>query len=133
MNLVCVPPNMVGDAWPLAVKFIEKALAKNELTSAGEVLNDLLAGKALLWLAANENKEVVGAGVTQIVVMSAGKVCEIVAWSADHGQHRTESLEVIESYARAEGCVKTRLIGRKGWARTLPDYKIRALIMERTL
>ena len=35
----------------------------------------------------------------------------------------------IEAWAKAEGCNEVRLFARKGWARELPDYTIRAYVM----
>ena len=33
-------------------------------------------------------------------------------------------LDGIEAFARAEGCDAMRIIGRKGWARVLKDYRV---------
>jgi hypothetical protein len=42
-------------------------------------------------------------------------------------------LEQIEAYARDEGCAAMVIVGRHGWERTLPAYKRRAVILERSL
>jgi hypothetical protein len=132
VNLLCVPPDKAEQAWPLAEKFVLSAIERADFCDSVKVRDDVLSGMSLLWLAA-EGVEVEGAGVTQVVAGANGKVCEIVAWGANSQRRCAPLLTVIHDYARKEGCVSTRLIGRKGWAKALPDYKITALIMERPL
>jgi len=42
-------------------------------------------------------------------------------------------LERIEEFARAEGCEATRIIGRRGWARILPSYRTKRIVLEKDL
>jgi hypothetical protein len=42
-------------------------------------------------------------------------------------------LEGIEDFARAEGCEATRIIGRQGWARVLPSYQTKRIVLEKDL
>jgi hypothetical protein len=42
-------------------------------------------------------------------------------------------LEGIEDFARAEGCEATRIIGRQGWARVLPSYQTKPIVLEKDL
>lgn len=95
-----------------------------------QVFHDLMTGNALLWLAF-DGETPIGAGVTQIIQEQTRKVCEIIAWASD--KKCTPLLSIVHEYAKAEGCMASRLIGRKGWAKALPEYKIRALVMERPL
>ena len=39
----------------------------------------------------------------------------------------------IEEFARAEGCKSTRIMGRKGWARVLPSYQVKRIVLEKDL
>jgi hypothetical protein len=132
VNLVHVPTDKAAEAWPFGEQFVKAAIERADFCDVQRVRSDVLSGTALLWLAA-DGKTVIGAGVTQLVEGNAGRVCEIIAWGAESQRRCAPLLETIHEYARSEGCVKTRLIGRKGWARALPAYKIRALIMEKAI
>ena len=132
MKLICVPPDRASEAMPLAKTHIEEALERTDISKPEIVVEDILSGRALLWLAA-EGTNVVGAGVTQLIEGRQGKICEIVAWGAHEQSKCAKLLGVIHKYASDEKCSLVRLIGRKGWAKRLPDYKIRALIMEKAI
>lgn len=133
MNLICVPPGKAGAVWPLACPYIERAIRRTDISDIAAVKSEVVSGNALLWVAVEGEMRMIGAGVTQLVLGENRRVCEIVAWGADDQQKCAPLLEIIHEYARAEGCHATRLFGRKGWARMLKDYKIRALVMEKVL
>jgi hypothetical protein len=42
-------------------------------------------------------------------------------------------IDVIERYARLEGCARMRLEGRNGWKRLLPTYRQAGVILEKRL
>ena len=42
-------------------------------------------------------------------------------------------LDRHREFARAEGCDAMRIIGRKGWARVLKDYRAKRVILEKEL
>jgi len=132
VNLVCVSPDKVAQVWPLVGKHVDNALSRSGWSDLIQVCTDLVDGNALLWVAV-EGDKVEGAGVTKLIEEQGRRICEIVAWGADD-QHKCHPLlETIHRYANAEHCVAVRLVGRKGWARSLPEYKIKALIMEKAL
>jgi hypothetical protein len=133
VNLVVVPPDNLPSAWRAAERYALAALHHDDYADAERIKADVFSGMALLWLAINEEPRIVGAGITHLVIGVAGKVCEIIAWGADDQRKCAPLLSVVEAYAKHEGCVATRLIGRKGWARLLQDYKIKALIMEKVI
>jgi hypothetical protein len=39
----------------------------------------------------------------------------------------------IEDFARAEGCSLMRIIGRAGWARVLPAYRLKNVVLEKEI
>ena len=51
---------------------------------------------------------IIGVAVTQIVVVSGVRRCDLVAFAGDLERCRA-ALPVLENYARAEGCVAMRL------------------------
>jgi hypothetical protein len=61
------------------------------------------------------------------------KLCTIVACGG-HGFERFGGLiGGLERFARAEGCARVRICGRRGWARRLPDYFVKRVILEKEL
>ena len=127
MKLLAVPPDRVGDFWPIAVGHISAAMARNGITPLDDVQADVFNGFALLWLAV-EDDIVHGAGVTKL----CGDICEIVAWGCDKQSRCTALLTEIEEYARAEGCTAVRLVGPRAWQR-ITGYDRKAVILEKVI
>lgn len=132
MNLICVSPDRAVAAWQLARDHVYSAMDRVGLQDARDVEFDVLSGAALLWLAIDE-KDVIGAGATRLLEEYGERVCEIIAWGATDQARCTPLLEVLEKYARDEGCQRCRIIGRRGWERMLPEYKPLAVIFEKEL
>ena len=130
MKLICIPPDQVETFWPSTWKYILTALSNVGLTEVLDIRKRLANAEALLWVA-TDGTCIAGAGVTELVTSYNQKICDIVAWSTD--SHNNALLKTIEDFARAEGCSKVRLIGRKGWAKRLPEFKLKAVIMEKAL
>lgn len=127
----CVPPSLVGDVWPFVSERLLAAMRGG--TGSFKILeSDVLSGGALLWVAM-QGEKIVTAAVTQIGLGVDGKVCEIVACGGTDTLHHLHLLKKIEDYARNENCHATRIIGRKGWIRALPDYKAIRFVLEKEL
>jgi hypothetical protein len=60
-------------------------------------------------------------------------VCVLTACGGDDMRRWLGLLGGIEDYAKAEGCSRVRIFGRKGWVRVLEHYRIRNVILEREL
>jgi hypothetical protein len=158
-HLVCVPPEKVALAWPPVRSLIVAAMKRGDLSSFGPVEDSVLRGDALLWLALTyEDGDAVridAAAVTELHRTEWRKVCVVVACGAPSRRLRAsgrlcassradalratdmrrwiELLERIEEFARAEGCEATRIIGRRGWARILPSYRTKRIVLEKDL
>jgi hypothetical protein len=133
VNLICVPPWQAHDFLPLANRHIAAAIERVGLSDLQVTVSDVLSGRSLLWLAVDDVGGIHGAGVTELQRERDGKVCVIVAWGADDQKQCAPLLEAIEQYAKDEGCSAVRLFGRTGWQRRLTDYRVKAVIMERSL
>ena len=107
---------------------IEKAIKKVGLTEFSWVENEVLNGRALLWLA-YEDPTVYAAAVTALV----NGVCEIVACGGEDLEKFLPLLKDLEEFARAEKCRAMRIYGRKGWIRVLKNYQLKAIVLERPL
>lgn len=128
MQLLCVPPWQVDEFWPVASRFVNAAARRAHLRTIEDLKTGVHSGLALLWIAMDGHR-VLGAGVTERHKDS----CWIIAWGADDQEKCAPLLETIEQFAKREGCKSVRLCGRPGWARTLKDYRTKAVVLEKGL
>ena len=96
-----------------------------------DVQGDVLGGNAYLW-AATEDGKILAVAVTQISRDAKGRLCTIVACGG-HGWPRFGHLiDVLEKYARDEGCRAVEVCGRPGWARLL-NYRTTRIVLRKEL
>lgn len=124
----CIDPQMVGRVWPRVDNYIRQAIAQGGVGSDfNAIVDDIIQGRALLWIGFDQdNNMIVSAGVTQV----GNGVCELIAYG---GRREDHLLQTIEDYARAEGCKRIRILGRKGWIRVLKNYHQPYIVLERQL
>jgi hypothetical protein len=87
-----------------------------------------------LWLVMT-GPDIDAAGVTLLVRTNRHLVCQITALGGENMEHWFDLLPQIHEWAKAEGCDKIRLFGRRGWIRALEkhDYQISNVVLERAL
>jgi hypothetical protein len=132
MEIACVDPALVHRVWPLIAEHIRSAMRRGDLGAYAPVAKAVHTGQALLWLAV-ENDKIHAAAVTQLAQTEWRKVCEIVACGGSDMRRWLHLIERIEQFAKAEGCSATRIVGRKGWARVLSNYRTTRIILEKDL
>lgn len=132
-ELVYVPLGHVHLVWPRVADLIEAAMRRGDLGSFATVPSAVLTGRAQLWVAAESDGEIVAAAVTELVKTARRKYCVIVAVGGHHVARWLALLAPIEDWARTEGCAAMRIMGRKGWARVLTDYRVTRIVMDKEL
>ncbi len=133
-QLICIPPDAVGQVWPKISGLIYVAMKKGQCGSFESVKNDVLSGRALLWVAWDgESPGIEAAAVTLIEETEWRRVCTIVACSGAHMDRWIHLLDTIEDYGRTEKCSAARLYGRCGWEAMLPAYRRKRVILEKAL
>ena len=160
-RLLCIPPDRVAEIWPHVCGLIRAAAVKcRDLSSYQPVESSVLAGRALLWLVVGEDGDDAGvkvhaAVVTKLQQNERRKVCVIVACGGaiTHEEHQgvdarlgglcrerpvgmrrwLDLIGPIEDFARAEGCSAMRIIGRAGWIRVLPTYRLKNVVLEKEI
>lgn len=133
LPLLCVAPDSVVDFWPFVRPMIEASYDRVDEFMPDEMLVNLRCGFMLLWVSAPGNT-ILAALITALVRKPSGLFCKLMAcggtgmevWA--HGGHMQ-----IEAYARAEGCSKMTAEGREGWARVLPGYDVKRVVLEKRL
>lgn len=133
VRLMAVDPKRVTEIWPAARPLIEKAYKDGDQEVPPNVLADLRCGKRLLWLAVDENENIIAAMLTQLFKMVSGKMCKMQECGGARMKEWKHLRRRIEDYARAEGCYKVLVEGREGWKRIMPDYDQVAVVLEKRL
>jgi hypothetical protein len=131
-DLLCVPPDRVGAVWPLVAVRLERAMRRGDCGDYAAVRRAVHDGGMLLWLAW-DGTAIIAAAVTELARLNGRKICTIVACGGEGWPRFGALIAGLEKFARAEGCEAVRIVGRKGWARVLPDYAIKRIILEKAL
>lgn len=129
---VCVDPALVAQVWPVTREMIRSAMVRGGMSEFAEVEQDVLCGGSLVWLAW-DGHVILAAAVTRLDMVNGAKVGTIVACGGSDLSKFGDLRARLEQFFRDEGCHRARICGRKGWLRHYPDYKVRALILEKEL
>lgn len=111
---------------------LRSAIIRTGISDFRDIECDILYGDALLWICW-DGKQILCAGSTQLQDTDAGKVCVITACGGTDMHRWLPLLSKIEQYAKDQGCICTRIFGRKGWLRVLEGYQMKNVIMEKVL
>lgn len=133
VELIAVDPKRVQAIWPAARPLIEKAYKDGDQIVPPNVLYDLVKGRRLLWLAVDEDKNILAAMLTQLFEMVSGKMCKMQECGGAQMHEWKHLRKRIEDYARAEGCTRVLIEGRPGWKRVMSDYEQIAVVLEKRL
>lgn len=119
--------------WPLVEGFIAAACDYADGDTDIEHERDgVHAGDKRLWVA-HDGVSVLAAVTTEILDMPRQRIC-LILMAGGHPQVPWSWVAAqIEEYAAAQGCSRSRVIGRRGWERKLPDYRIVAVIFSKEL
>lgn len=131
VDLCCVDPKTVHEIWPQAKDLIRAAIEQTGLSEFADIETSILAGDQLLWLAISDHIE--AAAVTHLIKAKDAPVLVITACAGSQRERWLPLRHRIESYAKAEGCKRVRLFGRKGWEKALPDYRVEYVVMEKEI
>ncbi len=133
-ELICVDPKRVLEFWPYCAPLIKSAMERGRLTDFALVEHGVRNGNGLLWLAWKQDaRKIMAAAVTELTSANGERFCTIVACGGSDRAEWLPLIEGLEKYARVEGCVAMRILGRRGWARLLPAYQVSRVLLERKL
>jgi hypothetical protein len=107
-------------------------MRRGRLSDVAAVERAVLAGIQLLWVA-TDTRAIYAAAVTSLDRINGETLCTIVACGGRDRARWLPLIAVLEDFARAEGCRAIRILGRRGWARALPDYRITRIVLEKPL
>lgn len=130
-QLYVIASDRVADIWRHVEGLLRPAMERCGEMHMIDLYQKLVDGKFYLWLAIGDNVE--AAAVTEIAETTAGRVLCIVACGGIKRDRWLHFMQQIEEYGRRAGCVLTRIYGRRGWQRALPDYHVSRLVLEKEL
>ena len=108
--------------------FLQRAIDRaNGEFDLDHVRDEVISGEAQLHSRPNS------AAVTRIETTASGKKF-VLCWLAGGNMQEVQELEnSIEKWGRSIGCTQIKIIGRKGFIRSLPGYHEQATILAKEL
>jgi hypothetical protein len=125
MRLVPVPPSLLIRVWGDLGEFIARACERPGCDETElSLLTACLDRRAQVIAIVDSLNRIVAAGVTQIREHADGRrSCWVLAIGGSRVNEWSDTLSQIEDGAAALGCKSVEFIGRRAWARVLPDYR----------
>lgn len=121
-NLYGLTVDMVPEWWPHVSHFINAAAERSDGKFDLESIHELIMkGDMQLWVVVTDR--ILAAGVTQVHQYPLKKACIVMFLGGDDMPLWTSTINILEKVAQEWGCDYLEVMGRKGWAKVLPDYE----------
>lgn len=120
------------DTWPAIYALLRPAMERGGETTAPELIDELLASRAQLWVLRTEGGDPKAVGVTE----RFGSILHCHLLGGEGVADWIDDLfESVAAYARPVGIERLTLEGRVGWERILSPrgWKKRSVVMEISL
>lgn len=101
----------------MTLEHVERALKYQDSHELIDVARAIASEQAQLWR--GRKSEI----VTEIRQYPKAKVCRIWLAGGDMNELVNEMLPDVEAWAKARGCGRVEICGRKGWKRVLKGYR----------
>jgi len=131
VDTLCVPPDRINEVWPHVAGWLSNAVGKCGDWTLKGIRAALDKEQAMLWIVWDGKLH--AAGVTQLIVIPKGKICQVVACGGDQIIPWDIAFAPVEAYAKEQGCVAMRIEGRPGWKRIFADYTLDWVCLEKDL
>ena len=126
-----VPSEDVEFIWSQVAPLLEKAL--DETYSIKDILYGLANDRMQLFISWNNNR-VESAVVTEIAQYPQSKVLRYFLAGGTNLENWLERIQkVIEKFAKKENCTHLEVAGRKGWARKLKGFSVKAYLLNKEI
>lgn len=127
-----IPALAVIQEWPRVAHLVRKALERGEGSYAeGDVALACMSGMWQLWVVEND-VEVTAVCITELINFPRQRKC-LLRYLAGSMEAIKPHIPTIEHYARREGCKVLEGYARKGWAKRMPDWREKYVIMQKEL
>lgn len=124
-----INPSEVYLFWEVAKPQLDKAFEDCLYDSAELHYENLVIGKEQLWQVNDSTW-----AITRIIDSKFGKVFHHVAFGGENIKNSiNDYFNITEEFAKLLECKKIFIVGRKGWMKYLPDYKLTRITLEKEL
>lgn len=134
LKILCLPPVTIDVLWPTIRDRLAPAVERSRgMIVDEEVFENLQSGRWLCWTAYSGN-DLKAAVVTRIIQTRAGKrvLQALLAGGEDRKLWQRPIVDRLIEYMKAEDCNSFRIVGRKGWERIYPEFKVQEIVLELT-
>lgn len=126
VELLCLPPEEVDKAWPLVRSLLARVTSLTPKLELEDILALTQSGDFQLWVVWDPaSRETLAVFATQLTTYPSGwKTVRINLLAGEEMERWKHLIDGIEQWAIAEGCDAVEIVGRRGWGRVFPDYKL---------
>jgi hypothetical protein len=123
MNIQLLTPEQALNGWPTIAPLLIRARDTGQgESSMTDYMQKILNGLAQCWVIGDDNDNMIGAGLTEILNYSQHKTLHIILLAGIGFEELAKGLPVVEQFAKTQGCVAVESWGRKGWTRVLAKH-----------
>jgi len=132
MIIEIVPTLAVESVWGSVKNLITKT--NDDVLNDNDIKGYLLNGDYTLWVAIDEeSKDVVAAMTTEFAYYPRDKVCRVVTLAGERMKEWIGNLDMVEDWAKEQGCNYLDMYGRRGWIKVLPNWKEDSVLLRKKL
>jgi len=132
MIIEIVPTLAVESVWDSVKNLITKT--NDDVLNDNDIKGYLLNGDYTLWVAIDEeSKDVVAAMTTEFAYYPRDKVCRVVTLAGERMKEWIGNLDMVEDWAKEQGCNYLDMYGRRGWIKVLPNWKEDSVLLRKKL
>jgi hypothetical protein len=126
-----VPADHVPAVWDRVVELLEPAvIVTNGRYTVDDVFLELMIGHLTLWIAFDDDSQIIGCEVTKVVDYPSRQVlCSIFTAGNGMREWREPMMALLIRYARDVGCTAIEGQGRPGWIKLMEPYGVRPIAM----
>ena len=131
-KILCVDPKVAPQLWRHVEPLLAPAFDHASDATIEVIEADLASGMQLLWVAW-DGARIVAAATTALNQTPRHKLCIVTAAGGVHLKLWDQFMPMVEAYAKAEGCARVRVMGRKGWAGVLRGYSQPWVVLDKVI
>lgn len=132
MIIEIVPTPAVSTIWDSVKDLITKT--NDDVLNDNDIKGYLLKGDYTLWVAIDEEtRKVIAAMTTEFAYYPRDKVCRVVTLAGERMKEWIGNLDMVEDWAKEQGCNYLDMYGRRGWTKVLSDWKEDSVLLRKKL
>lgn len=120
-ELLGIGTHQIDDYWGYVKPFVDRAMLRSTTETTNQVYDALKDKSARLWLSVKDGR-VQSVCIVQISDRPVNKICSIWICTGASRKEWMQFHDIIEGWAKANGCTRMRHETRKGWARELEKF-----------